>query len=82
MYSHNLLLLGTFDDHLDTLGGVDVLEGLLGVLELDTTCDELLHAEAARGDEIEGQLVVTGSVTERSLKDTVSVIQVDCIRSA
>jgi hypothetical protein len=80
LYSLNLLLLGTFNNHLDALGGVNVLEGLLGVLELDTTCDQLLHAKAARGNEIKGQLVVTGSVTERSLKGTISVIRVDCIR--
>ena len=66
VFTLNILLLGTFDDHLDTLGGVDVLECLLGVLELDTTCDELLHAQAARGDKIDGQLVVAGSIPKRS----------------
>jgi hypothetical protein len=57
-------LLGVLDDHLDSLAGVNVLEGLLSILELDTTCDELLHAEATRGDEIKSQLVVSGSVSE------------------
>jgi hypothetical protein len=57
-------LLGVLNDHLDSLAGVDVLEGLLSILELDTACDKLLHADAAGCDEIKSQLVVAGSVSE------------------
>lgn len=67
LFSNKSHLLRALDDHLDTLGGVDVLEGLFGILELHTACDELLDAEAARSDEINGQLVVAGSVSEAAL---------------
>lgn len=62
-------LLRALDDHLDTLGGVNVLESLFSIFKLDTTCDELLDAEAARSDEIYGQLVVAGSVSEAALEN-------------
>jgi len=66
LFPHNvsLSILGILDNHLDSLAGVDVLESLLGILELDTTCDKLLDADTARGDEIKSQLVVAGPVSE------------------
>ena len=67
LFSNKPHLLRALDDHLDTLSGVNVLEGLFGILKLDTACNELLDAEAARSDEINSQLVVAGSVSEAAL---------------
>ncbi|TKW55741.1 hypothetical protein CTA1_10678 [Colletotrichum tanaceti] len=58
------LLVGAGDEDLDDLALLDLLEGLLGLLELDDAGDELLDVDAAVGDEVDGELVVARAVAE------------------
>ena len=52
-------LLGTLDQSLDTLGLLDTLESLLGVLEVDGAGDELLDLDLTTLQELDRHLVVT-----------------------
>lgn len=61
-----LRLVGSLDQHLDRLALLDLLEGLLGLLEVDNARHELLHINLASGNQLDGQRVVTGAVSERT----------------
>lgn len=61
-----LLLVGTLDQHLDRLTLLNLLEGLLSLLEVDDARHELLDVDLASGNQLNGQRVVTGAVSERS----------------
>lgn len=60
-------LLRSFNQNLDTLGCLDILESLLSVLELDLASDELLDTQLSGADQVDSKSVVTGSVPEASL---------------
>jgi len=56
------------DYDLDPLSRMYVFECLFSVLELDTTGDELLDAQATGSDEVNSQLIVSGPISERTPK--------------
>jgi len=63
----NNSLLRSLNQNLDTPGVLNIIKSLLGILEADTTSDQLLDADLALGQEPDGQLVITRSVSEAAL---------------
>lgn len=60
-------LLRTLNQYFDSLPCFYFAERILGVLEFDFACNELLDRNAFRGHKIDGRCVIAGSVAEGSL---------------